>query len=81
MLLSECTSSYAYEGNWSRSCSIRKVMWFLNLPEAPHATAVSDIKKKIVDVASQSMISAANVIEGTRDENGICDITVSCDRK
>ena len=56
-------------------------MWFLNLPEAPHATAVSDIKKKIVDVASQSMISAANVIEGTRDENGICDITVSCDRK
>ena len=25
------------------------------------------------------MISAANETEGTRDENGICDITVSCD--
>ena len=25
------------------------------------------------------MISAANKIEGTLDENGICDITVSCD--
>ena len=25
------------------------------------------------------MISAASEIEGTKDENGICDITVSCD--
>ena len=25
------------------------------------------------------MISAASEIEGTRDENGICDIIVSCD--
>ena len=56
-------------------------MWFLNLPEPPHATTVSDIEKKIVDVASQSMIFAATEIEGTRDENGICDITVSCDIK
>ena len=25
------------------------------------------------------MISAASEIEGTKDENGICDITLSCD--
>ena len=31
------------------------------------------------NVASRSMISAANKIEGSLDENGICDITVSCD--
>ena len=84
MLWSECTSSYGYEGSCSRSyTALKKLCGFLNLPEPPHATTVSDIQKKTVDaynnVASQSMISAANEIEGTRDENGICDITFSCD--
>ena len=63
--------------------ALEKLWRFLNLPEPPHATTVSDRQKNIVDiynnVASQSMIYAANKIEGTRDENGICDITVSCD--
>ena len=63
--------------------ALEKLCGFLNLPEPPHATTVSDIQKNIVDaynnIASQSMISTANEKEGTRDENGICDITVSCD--
>ena len=56
--------------------ALEKLCEFLNLSERPH-------EKNIVDaynnVASQSMISAANEIEGTRDENGTCDITISCD--
>ena len=63
--------------------ALEKLCEFLNLPEPLLATTVSDIQKNIVDacnnVASQSMISAANEIESTRDENGVCNITVSCD--
>ena len=63
--------------------ALEKLCRFLNLPEPSRATTVSYTQKNIVDiynnVASQSMIYAANEIEGTRDENGICDITVSCD--
>ena len=63
--------------------ALEKLIGFLNLPEPPHTTTVSDIQKNIVDaynnVAYQSMIFAANEIEGTRDENRICDITASCD--
>ena len=59
------------------------VLAVMAMKEPPHAATVSDIQKNIVDaynnVASQSMISAANEIEGTWDENGICNITVSCD--
>ena len=58
------------------------VMWFLNLSEPPHDTTVSGIQRDIVDaynnVASQSMV-AANETKGTRNENKIYDITVSCD--
>ena len=63
--------------------ALEKLCGFLNLPEPPHITTVNDIQKNIVDAynnaASHSMISAASEIEGTKDENGICDITVSCD--
>ena len=49
--------------------SLEKLWRILNLPEPPHATTVSDRQKNIVDiynnVASQSMIYAANKIEGT----------------
>lgn len=45
---------------------------FLDLPEPPYPTTASDIEKNIVDayknVASHSMISEANEIEGTKDE-------------
>ena len=65
--------------------ALEKLCEFLNLPEPLLATTVSDIQKNIVDaynnVAYQSMIFAANEIEGTRDENRICDITASCDGK
>ena len=65
--------------------ALEKLIGFLNLPEPLHTTTVSDIQKNIVDaynnVAYQSMIFAANEIEGTRDENRICDITASCDGK
>ena len=43
------------------------------MPEPPHATTVSDIQKNIVD--------ACNKIEGTRNEDEICEIAVSCDGK
>ena len=63
--------------------ALEKLCGFLNLPEPPHITTVNDIQKNIADaynnVAFHSMISAASEIEGTKDENGICDITVSCD--
>ena len=63
--------------------ALEKLCGFFNLPEPSHAPTVSDIQKDIVDayndVASQSMISAANEIEGTRDENRIYEITVLCD--
>ena len=60
-----------------------KLCEFLNSPEPPRATTISEIQKNIVDaynnVPSQSTISGANEIEVTRDENVICDITVPCD--
>ena len=63
--------------------ALEKPCGFLNLPEPPHSTTVSDIQKNMVDVynnlASRLMISVANEIEGTRDENETCDITLSCD--
>ena len=53
--------------------ALEKLCGFLNLSEPPHATTLSDIQKNIVDaynnVDSQSMISAANEIEGTRDHS------------
>ena len=46
-------------------------MWVFKFTRTSHGTTVGDIQKNIVDaynnLASQSMISAANEIEGTRD--------------
>ena len=61
--------------------TLEKLCGILDLPEPRHATTVRNIQKNIVNaynnVASQYMVSTANEVEGVRDENGICDITVS----